>query len=265
MNKYFKGHYFKHQKDDFVFNVIIGRNHRGSFTQIITNDFSTIIMNTDGVKVCDDYLSLDIKTQKGDIKGKIWYADKTKIKSHIMGPLRFLPLECYHHIDSLKHKLYGKISINNVEYDFTNGIGYIEGDYGTSFPKEYFWVQANDFKDDTSIFLAVADVPFLKMSFQGCIAVVHYKGKEYRFATYLGAKIQRANDTEVILSQGKYKLRVKICNKNYSSFVLKAPKEAEMVKLIKEYPVCKAIFLFFIDDELVFDDVSYNASFENLK
>ena len=31
--------------------------------------------------------------------------------------------------------------------DFTNGVGYIEGDSGTSFPESYVWVHCNDFSE----------------------------------------------------------------------------------------------------------------------
>ena len=52
-----------------------------------------------------------------------------------MGPFSYLSfMECYHGILSMKHSLEGTLSWNGQLIDFTNGIGYLEKDWGSSFP-----------------------------------------------------------------------------------------------------------------------------------
>ena len=77
--------------------------------------------------------------------------------------------------------------INGQKYYFRNAWGYWEGDCGRSFPKEYVWTQC--FFNDGALMLSVADIPMAGIRFTGIIGVVLWRGKEYRIATYLGAKV----------------------------------------------------------------------------
>ena len=53
----------------------------------------------------------------------------------VMGPFSFVPfMECYHGVVNIDHKISGSLMINNEEIDFTDGYGYIEKDWGKSFP-----------------------------------------------------------------------------------------------------------------------------------
>ena len=44
-------------------------------------------------------------------------------------------MECYHGIVSMDHTVNGLIEINNEKIDFSEGRGYIEKDWGRSFPQ----------------------------------------------------------------------------------------------------------------------------------
>ena len=80
-----------------------------------------------------------------------------------MGPFAYFPfMECFHGVLSMKHRVSGSIVVNSKELIFNNGIGYIEKDWGRSFPKRYLWLQCNDFStEETSIMVSIADIPFL--------------------------------------------------------------------------------------------------------
>ena len=66
----------------------------------------------------------------------------------MMGWFSFAPfMECYHGVVSLDHSLKGSLTVNGEEIDFTNGRGYIEKDWGVSFPKGYIWMQTNHFEE----------------------------------------------------------------------------------------------------------------------
>ena len=74
----------------------------------------------------------------------------------------YLPMQCKHRIISMCHTLYGILKINGEAVSFENGIGYIESDRGTSFPKSYIWTQCSIPKEQpSSIVAAVADIPLV--------------------------------------------------------------------------------------------------------
>ena len=65
-----------------------------------------------------------------------------------MGPFSFVPfMECYHGIISMDHSIIGELSIKGKKVDFTSGRGYIEKDWGHSFPIGYVWMQSNHFSE----------------------------------------------------------------------------------------------------------------------
>lgn len=279
---FFEGWYFKHQAKDFSIAFIPGINiskdgTKYSFIQVITKDssynikydFNDFSISEDKltIKIKDNIFStkgviLNIKNKDITIKGRLLYSDITSIKSDIMGPFVYFPfMECVHGVLSLNHKVSGNLFINNEEIKFIDDKGYIEKDSGKSFPKTYLWVQCNDFKiEDMSVMVSIADIPFLGFEFKGCIAVVYYKGKEYRLATYNGVKLLSYDEKGVIIKRGPYKLEIEI--KNLSPQSLLAPNGGEMIRTIYENISCGARFKFYKNKKLLFDLESSNTSFE---
>jgi hypothetical protein len=101
-------------------------------------------------------------------------------------------MECYHGVLSFDNLLRGTMIINNRTLDFSLGKGYIEKDYGTSFPAYYLWMQSNNFDlDQTSIMVSFAKIPWLRSYFDGFIAGFLLEGKLYKFTTYTGAKVSK--------------------------------------------------------------------------
>lgn len=169
-------------------------------------------------------------------------------------------MECRHGVLSMGHKLRGKLYFNGQPLNFTGGRGYIEMDSGRSFPSAYTWIQANDFKEDASIMAAVAQIPFCGGQFRGCICAVHYKGREYRLATYLGVKVLSCTEKQIILKQRKYRLKIRIYGG--SSQRLRAPQNGVMSRTILETAACPADFELYRGPERVFALHSEHASFE---
>ena len=139
----------------------------------------------------ETFLSVDLKSPELNMKGKIGFGSFQRIKTSlsqptIMGPFGYLPsMECYHGIVSMNHSLEGFVRINGNLLLFKEGKGYIERDWGTSFPEKYLWVQSNHFEEkDTSFFFSIAKIPYHFTSFEGFIANFQVGKREYRFATY---------------------------------------------------------------------------------
>jgi len=208
-----------------------------------------------------------------NIKADFELGELTKIRMklampNIMGFFAYFPMmECYHGIVSMSHSAHGTLKINESEIEIKNGRGYIEKDWGTSFPKKYIWIQCNNFNDaGTSIFCSVADIPFLGMSFLGFICNFIHEGKEYRFATYNNSnlKIESVSSEKIVLVFENVEAKLKI--EAYIGYVaeLIAPKSGKMQDIIKE-EVSGETKIFFLDKKSgdIYDDFGYMAGIEN--
>ncbi|MBN1369544.1 MAG: hypothetical protein JW954_04840 [Dehalococcoidaceae bacterium] len=144
-----------------------------------------------------NYLELDAGGEDGSrISGRLEFENLSPwpvspLSPGAMGPFAFVPfMQCHHGIISMDHDVKGSLQIGTSNIDFSGGRGYMEKDWGRSFPSYHIWAQSNHFNlDRTSFMLSLANVPWLGMSFDGFIAGLLFEGKLYRFATYTGARL----------------------------------------------------------------------------
>ncbi len=110
-----------------------------------------------------------------------------------MGWYSWLPfLETYHGILSLDHGLAGALTMDGRPLDFTGGRGYLEKDWGRTFPSAWVWMQSNHFSQPgVSLTASVALVPRVGRTFRGFIIGLLHQGRLHRFATYLGSRLER--------------------------------------------------------------------------
>jgi tocopherol cyclase len=263
---FFHGFYFKHQKNNKVACFIPGISKSNSFIQVITDtcslqysfDNAEIRKQAINIGLCS-FSDMGIEIDLPDIKGLIEYTNLTPLKTDIMSFFKYFPMECRHGVVSMKHNLKGILSVEDEIYDFNEGTGYIELDKGKSFPKRYVWVQSNEM-DNFSIMMSVADIPFCKFYFEGCICAIIYNMQEYRLATYLGAKAQVFSD-KVIITQRNMKIEAIIIEAG-KHFDLLYPIRGKMSGIVKEHNNSKINFKFYIDSNLVVDAVCENCGFE---
>lgn len=108
--------------------------------------------------------------------------------------------------------------------------------------------------------MSVADIPMFGFHFTGIIGVVLINGKEYRIATYLGAKVRYIGKNTVAVQQGDFRLTVKLLEKN--AHPLSAPVNGQMCRTIHESASCKAYYRFSYKDQIICEFMSDRASFE---
>lgn len=287
---YFEGWYFKNIGDEisisFIPGVHIENGIKSAFIQIITNSFSCYIpysfsdfhftYEPFSISIGNNFFSLneikiDIEYENISIHSNLHYRNHTKLKKdilnpNIMGAFSFIPfMECKHAILSMNHEINGTLTINNKLYHFNSGTGYIEKDWGTSFPSSYVWAQANNFKrHNSSFFLSIATIPLFSFSFTGFICAFVLGEKEYRFATYTGAKIIKyeisSKNIDIVLRDKNYTLYIYSYIKN--KFSLKAPRCGSMKKEIYE-TIDTNINLSLSDNKnILFEDESINCGLE---
>jgi len=269
--KRFDGTYYKHQLGNRTVAFIAGTASDHAFIQVITNEGSRCFryplsdyspgetVRIGGSLFSKDGIAVNIEERGASIHGTIRYTGLTPLRSDIMGPFRYLPMQCRHRIVSLYHRLDGGLTLNGETADFSGGTGYIEGDAGSSFPKHYAWLQCG-FPERACVTVSVADIPFLGRSFRGCIGVVYAGGVEYRLATYLGCRPLLCEESRIILRQGPLRLEIGI--EAAPGRALMAPERGSMAREIRETLRCGARFRLTRDGEPLFEQSSDSASFE---
>ncbi len=247
-------------------------NKESASLQIISNNqvyyfqYKEIIFNksTNSLYIGQNVFSpkhiyLNIITSEINITGNIFFTNHIKLSYDIMGPFKYIPfMQCKHKIYSMSNIVNGSITIQKEVHNFINGNGYIEGDSGYSFPKEYAWTQTHF--PNGSLMFAIANIPICKLHFTGIIGVIIINNHEYRFATYLGAKLKYIGNNTICISQGNYRLCIKLLESK--EYQLYAPQKGSMSRFIKESPICKAHYFLKYKNQVLLDFESNSASFE---
>jgi hypothetical protein len=156
----------------------------------------------------------------------------------VMGWFAWVPLmQTYHGVISLDHPIQGTLTVDGKSIDFRDGRGYIEKDWGRSFPDAWIWMQTNHFdQPGTSLTASVATIPWLGISFRGFIIGLWHEGALHRFATYTGAQIERLTieEDEVDAAIVDRYHRLEITARGAAGGVLRGPTGADMAGRVPE-------------------------------
>lgn len=276
MHHFFYGWYMKCQSETQTLAVIPAVHSEGKkracSIQIITDeDAWTVPFTADSFRrtrrhifigenrFSDRGIRLAIRTPRLTIKGRLDFGPLFPLRYDIMGPFALVPfMECRHSVWSMRHSVTGQVCINGQDYSFQDAWGYWEGDRGRSFPKKYIWTQCCF--PEGALMLSVAEIPMAGTHFTGIIGVVLWQGKEYRIATYLGARVVHIRNKAVRVIQGSLELDVRLLESSERS--LKAPEMGNMVRTIHESASCRAFYRFRRKNRTLFAFETDRASFE---
>lgn len=163
------------------------------------------------------HLRLHLPDLKGELKfsgnfgwPNSWYSPG------IMGPYSFLPfMECNHGIISMDHSVSGQLEWRGEHINFGNGRGYIEKDWGKSFPSAYIWLQSNHFSQPgISLKVSVAKIPYLGYAFVGFIAGLKLGNQLIQFTTYNQSILKKswvdAEQVELVMQNKRYVLEIRV-------------------------------------------------------
>jgi tocopherol cyclase len=269
---YFEGWYFKQtsqtqfdEKDPDVIAVIPGvsmdkNGEKHAFIQVFSSleektwyisypfpsffaDKKELRLTIDNNIFSKDGLSLDIDYQDLQLKGVLKFTDREGFPQKLLAPgimgwYSFVPfMECFHGVVSMKHIVNGSLVLNGRTIDFSRGSGYIEKDWGVSFPSAWVWMQSCDFQDKkSSCMLSVARIPFLGRVFTGFLGFVLYNDTLLRFGSYTGAKILTlkadGDCTHVVIRQRN--TLIEFSAEMGVSGHLAAPRQGKMDRTIQE-------------------------------
>jgi tocopherol cyclase len=262
---YFEGWYYKlisadeKHKVAIIPGVILGQNAH-AFVQVLegvsgasayhqfpfenfTSDYPQFGLKVGENRFNGSGLSVNIDRPEGQINGDIQLGSLnpwpvTLLSPGIMGWYAWVPgMECYHGVLSFDHSLHGSLTLNGKKMDFTGGRGYIEKDWGQSFPSAWVWFQSNHFKNASACITAsVAIIPWRKHTFRGFIVGFWLNGKLYRFATYTGAHIDSLEifDDHVDWVLRNRQLRLCLTSRRVQGGLLRGPTRLDMGKRVLE-------------------------------
>jgi len=184
-----------------------------------------------------EHIHLQIEAPEQTVSGQVAFSGLTPwpvtlASPGIMGWYAWMPLmECYHGVLSLDHALDGVLTVDGKRIDLVGGRGYIEKDWGRSFPAAWVWLQTNHFEQPrVSITGSVALIPWVGRTFRGFIVGIWHKGVLYRFATYTGAHIEKLaigeHDVEWAMRDRQHRLEIHA--RRTRAGLLRGPSVADM-------------------------------------
>jgi len=180
------------------------------------------------------HISLDLEGDdagppiRGEVRSGSWWPwPVTLTAPGIMGWYRYVPsMECYHGVLSMDHAVSGTLLIDGAELVLDGGRGYVEKDWGVSFPSSWIWAQSNHFGTaGVSCTVSVARIPWRGSSFTGHIAGLLLDGRLHRFATYTGSRLLEVASAEghARIVMGSRRMRLEIDLEGAVPGALKAP------------------------------------------
>lgn len=266
---FFEGWYFKlidateHHAFSFIPGIFYGKNtsYSHSFIQILNggdvdysylkysvNDFSaskkSFSLKVNGNTFTKNKIALNIDSNNIKINGEVRFSDirnwpSTSINPGSMGFYNFIPhMQCYSQVCTMDMKLLGSLNINGEEIDLTGGRGYIEKNWGSSFPYSWIWVQCNNFRSsNTSLTCSIAHIPFLSSSFRGFLIGISIENKFYKFTTMNKSKLhteQVQNNIFISCENKNYLLKIQTFSEINDFMMCYAPRDDKMIPLVGE-------------------------------
>lgn len=265
---FFEGWYFKLHSADSQHSLVLIPGyfkHKDGKLEIflhiyapLTNNYFYLAFPQDQIKMNPDefFIKLDncrfsdkgieLNIQKEEIKlqcsldfSEQKYWPKKGLSTSIMGPFLYLPfMECFYAVPMPYFKIRGKVQFQGMDWNFNQGTGYCEKNWGSSFPSDWIWLQSNFFqkKRQTSFLFSMAEIPLGPFHFQGIAAYLYFDDQFFCFTSYQGAKLVhwQFEDNKLMLEirQGRYYLNLQAAPGDFTA--LKAPSRQGMNSEIKE-------------------------------
>jgi tocopherol cyclase len=225
-------------------------------------------------KSCFDLggFNLNIDGSAGQISGHIRFTHLNPwpvsfFSPGVMGPYAWVPrMECYHGVLSFDHELEGTLTLDGRTMDFSGGRGYMEKDWGQSFPSAWIWFQSNHFEGVRACITAsTAIIPWMGSSFRGFIVGFWLEGVLHRFATYSGGKIESLqvfdDRVEWVLRNHTHRLFLTPCRAKGG--LLRGPSRIDMGKRVLEtLSASVTVRLETLAGEVVFEGKGKHAGLE---
>lgn len=218
----------KHKKNKiFKFPIEVVSNRKGNDGFLIANNQ----FNSKNIQVNLEDLMIDI-TLKRKVEWK-----RSLVNPNIMGFLSFIPMvQCKHDILIIDSEIEGVLKTKNNVFRFKKGKGYIEKNWGRSFPKNYLWIHANQFSDkNTSLQFAIAKPKWFLFSPTVYIGYLMFDKISHIGTHRLSLTSVHQSNNSILIKIIKPRKIIQITLKLKLPVQLLSPEEGEIKSLITEY------------------------------
>jgi hypothetical protein len=296
---YFEGWYFKlidpteRHRYAVIPGIFLGQDDSHAFVQVldgVTGETTYHEYPADAFKAAEDSfdirvgpnrftlerIELQIASEERTVTGVLGFGGSkpwpvTLLSPGIMGWYAWVPrMECYHGVLSFDHQIHGELTVDGQAIDFSAGRGYIEKDWGRSFPSAWVWTQTNHFETPgTSLTASIAIIPWLGSSFLGFIIGLWHGHRLYRFATYTGARMDQLtveeNHARWVVRDRRYRLEVNaLRDGGFQTGVLRGPTGLDMGGRVPEslQAIVDVRLSRITDGQIIFEETGRNAGLE---
>ena len=163
--------------------------------------------------------------------------ERTRLRPSIMGILTYVPfVECKHDIVAPHFNASGIVKIEQQTMRFNSDAGYIDRNWGKSFPKRYCWGHLSGFSNDSiSIQFAKGSPKWLFLKIPVHIGFLYLNGEITTFKSWRGAQIRIRNTDDFMVYLKNSKYEIQLLFERDKKLQLKAPDEGNIQDEIMEY------------------------------
>jgi hypothetical protein len=194
---------------------------------------------------------------------------RTRLRPSIMGALTYVPfVECKHDIVAPHFNASGSIKIEQQALYFNSDAGYIDRNWGKSFPKKYCWGHLSGFSDDSiSIQFAKGSPRWFFLKIPVHIGFLYINGEITTFKSWRGAQIKIKNTDDFLVRLKNVKYEVQLRFTKDKKLQLKAPDEGNIEEDILEYAGNPTHVMIFkrnkrLPNELIYNETVLNSTLE---
>ena len=257
---YFEGYYFKFINEEkeiviLISGISISPKEKYSFIQIASSHSKDVVLYkfplTDLTLSKDAFdfrigknefsqnriiLNLDKISAEIQITNNVNW-NRSFMNPNIMGFLSYIPkVECKHDIITVQSEISGFIKLDEHKILFNKGDGYIEKNWGSSFPKKYIWLHANQFDNrQLSLQFALAKPKWFFFRPEVYIGYI-MTGELIHFGTHRFSLVSvEKNDDSTLITIKKIKYHITIKIKHKAPVNLIGPTNGILKNKIAEY------------------------------
>lgn len=194
------------------------------------------------VRMGDNVLSTDaIDIKMNELRMQLQLIDNQRIDTlnNSMGYAYYVPsLPCYHSVLNTSHGVSGSIVHKSKEYAIDNELGYLEKNWGTSFPDRYMWLHAVDPNNpEISLLFSCADIQWLGGTFTRHVGHMRFDGKhiDLRELSSVVISTHRADPDTYIYRINSRSLQLDVAITVGQKVLLKAPEHGSLSREIPHH------------------------------
>lgn len=147
-------------------------------------------------------------------------------------------LPCYHCVIQNNSNVSGEIAINQMHYKLTNANGYLEKNWGTSFPDNYIWLHAIELNNpDNQLLFSQADIIYRNKIHRKHLGYVKINGvyRDLRRVKKQHISYQQLNPNEFQITIDDIIVELIIPKEKTKNIVFDSPKNGKMCSNITHH------------------------------